>query len=83
MKVSLHTHTIRCKHAFGNDEEYVKAAIAEGLNILGFADHAPMRYKGGFVSTYKMLPTEIDGYFSSHSSAFPSGDSILVRKDIR
>ena len=65
MRASYHTHTYRCKHAFGSEEEYIEQAIAEGLSTLGFADHAPMPYGDGFVSTYKMLPEEIDGYFST------------------
>ena len=34
-----HTHTTRCGHAVGEDEEYVKAAIAYGIKRLGFTDH--------------------------------------------
>ena len=65
MKACYHTHTKRCRHAVGEDEEYVKAAIAAGVEILGFADHAPMIYPGDYVSYYKMRPEEIDEYFSS------------------
>ena len=36
---NYHTHTFRCGHAIGNDEEYVLEAIALGLNTLGFSDH--------------------------------------------
>ena len=35
----LHTHTKRCGHAFGADEEYVQAAIDAGIKVLGFSDH--------------------------------------------
>lgn len=34
-----HTHTSRCGHAYGSDEEYVLAAIDAGYKILGFSDH--------------------------------------------
>lgn len=42
MKVdfNMHTHTFRCGHAFGKDEDYVKAAIKAGFKTLGFSDHA-------------------------------------------
>ena len=34
-----HTHTKRCGHALGEDEEYVLKAIALGIKRLGFSDH--------------------------------------------
>lgn len=62
---NYHTHTSRCHHASGADEEYVKYAIAEGVSVLGFSDHAPMLYGGGYESYYKMLPCELPEYVSS------------------
>lgn len=41
MKTNYHTHTTRCKHAEGTDEDYVLTAIKAGYTTLGFADHAP------------------------------------------
>lgn len=35
----LHTHTDRCGHARGTDEEFVLAAINAGIKVLGFSDH--------------------------------------------
>ena len=40
---NYHTHTKRCGHASGTDEDYVKAAIQAGYSILGFSDHAPYK----------------------------------------
>ena len=34
-----HSHTKRCNHAIGEDEEYVKAAIKAGIKYMGFSDH--------------------------------------------
>lgn len=34
-----HTHTKRCGHAYGEDEEYVLRAIANGFKVMGFSDH--------------------------------------------
>lgn len=34
-----HTHTTRCGHAYGTDEEYVLSAIGEKYRVLGFSDH--------------------------------------------
>ena len=39
LQYCYHTHTSRCGHAFGNDEEYVKSAIKFGIKRLGFSDH--------------------------------------------
>ena len=68
MLANYHTHTSRCHHASGTDEEYVQKAIAEGLKILGFSDHAPCIYPHGYKSYYKMLPEETGEYFASLSA---------------
>lgn len=36
---SYHTHTYRCGHADGTEEEYVLAAIEAGYKVIGFTDH--------------------------------------------
>ena len=64
MRANYHTHTYRCHHAVGSEEEYIEKAIAEGIKILGFSDHAPNIFPDGYVSGHKMLPSEADGYFS-------------------
>ena len=68
MLANYHTHTYRCHHAYGTDEEYIQKAIAEGLKILGFSDHAPYIYPDGYVSYYKMAPSEAGEYFSTIST---------------
>ncbi len=60
---NYHTHTIRCGHAKGNDEEYVKAAIEAGYKILGFSDHAP--YRGMPLPKSRMAWEELDEYIDS------------------
>lgn len=62
MIANYHTHTWRCKHASGEEREYVENAIAGGLKILGFSDHTPMPYEGGYVSNVKMDIDELEGY---------------------
>ncbi len=62
---NYHTHTYRCKHAFGEDREYVETAITAGIKTLGFSDHCPWIYPDGYVSGIRMEPHEIDGYFFS------------------
>lgn len=65
MKVNLHTHTARCGHASGTDEEYVLAAIDAGYTKLGFSDHTPFPYENGYVNTTKMAPDLLEDYIES------------------
>ena len=65
MKANYHTHTFRCKHADGEDKEYVEAAIKAGIKTLGFSDHCPWIYDDDFVSKIRMLPDEVDDYCRS------------------
>ncbi len=62
IKTNWHTHTKRCGHAVGEDEEYVIAAIQGGLKTLGFSDHAA--YRKPYPSE-RMDISETAGYFSS------------------
>ena len=41
MKANFHTHTFRCLHAYGNEQDYILEAIEKGLEVIGFSDHAP------------------------------------------
>lgn len=65
MYANYHTHTKRCKHAEGEDREYVEAAIKAGVKILGFSDHCPWIFPGNYVSEIRMEPKDVDDYFSS------------------
>lgn len=40
-KFNLHTHTARCGHAEGLDEQYIHSAIQAGFEVLGFSEHIP------------------------------------------
>ena len=59
---NYHTHTFRNHHASGTERAYIEAAIACGLRTLGFSEHAPYRYPGGFVSEYHLQPEDLDDY---------------------
>ena len=65
MIANYHTHTPRCNHAEGTEEEYVIAGIEAGLKILGFADHTPYPFEGGAYSHIRMRPDELEGYAQS------------------
>lgn len=65
MYANYHTHTMRCRHASGEDKEYVEAAIESGIKVLGFSDHCPWVYPDGYESDIRMTPQETEGYVDS------------------
>lgn len=65
MYANYHTHTKRCQHAVGEDREYVEAAIAAGIQVLGFSDHCPWVYKDDFVSGIRMRADQVEEYVDS------------------
>ncbi|MBQ6655004.1 MAG: histidinol-phosphatase [Erysipelotrichaceae bacterium] len=63
---NYHTHTWRCGHASGSDEEYIQMAIKAGFRILGFADHGPYRQ---YSNPYSHMEwSQIDEYVASLSA---------------
>ncbi|GAB6991888.1 histidinol-phosphatase HisJ [Paenibacillus pini] len=42
MHIDYHTHHVRCGHAVGQLEEYVRQGIEIGLDQLGLSDHMPL-----------------------------------------
>lgn len=60
--VNYHNHTSLCGHADGSVEEYVLAAIKNGVKEFGFSDHAPLpdHLREGI----SMLPEEAEEYVS-------------------
>ncbi len=64
MIANYHTHTFRCNHATGTEREYIENAIAGGLKILGFADHAPYLLPPNAVHRMRMLREQVDDYFT-------------------
>ncbi|MEG0694927.1 MAG: histidinol-phosphatase [Erysipelotrichaceae bacterium] len=65
MKANYHTHTRRCYHAIGSDEEYVVSAIKAGYDVLGFSDHTPWDYKSKFQANMRMPLNQFDDYYNS------------------
>ena len=62
MIANYHTHTMRCNHAKGSEEEYIQAALAAGLKELGFSDHTPQPFQDGYYSKMRMRPELLPGY---------------------
>jgi len=58
MRIDLHNHTTRCNHATGTVDAYIKKAIALGIDIYGFSEHAPM----DFDENYRLGFEEMDAY---------------------
>lgn len=65
MKTNYHTHTQRCFHAIGSDEEYVLSAIKAGYDEIGFSDHCPWKYDSNFVAHMRMGLDQFDNYYNS------------------
>ena len=65
MIANYHTHTFRCNHASGTEEEYVRNAIDRGIKVLGFSDHTPYVFEGDHYSYFRMRPELLEDYVSS------------------
>ena len=63
LKNNYHTHTARCGHATGLDEEYVLKAIEIGIEELGFSDHCP--FEGVSQPFVRMDYSRLDEYITS------------------
>lgn len=62
MIANYHTHTTRCRHATGAEEDYVNRAIEGGLQIMGFSDHTPYWFPGDYYSHFRMFPDQLQDY---------------------
>ncbi len=62
LRANFHTHTPRCHHAVGEERAYIEAAIAGGLQVLGFSDHTPMPFPGDYRSGFRMEVEEVQEY---------------------
>ena len=62
MDYNLHTHTTRCRHAEGSDEEYIRCAIEAGIKHLGFSDHAPYIFPDGYENKYRVQMCDGQSY---------------------
>ncbi len=65
MIANYHTHTPRCNHAEGTEQEYAEAALKAGLQILGFSDHSPYRFPVTYYSSFRMRPEQYPGYVAA------------------
>lgn len=63
MRTNYHTHTYRCGHATGTEEDYVKSAIKNNLSILGISDHAP--FPEDIIVHSRMSYSQLNDYIST------------------
>ncbi len=64
MNKNYHTHTYRCMHAIGTEEQYIKRAIKRGFKVLGFSDHSPWHYDS-YHPTMRMEEYELKDYVNT------------------
>ncbi|SHK37405.1 histidinol-phosphatase (PHP family) [Clostridium cavendishii DSM 21758] len=82
MKSNYHTHNYRCNHAVGTIEDYVKEAIKEGFDEIGFSDHMPHPGKD-IDNLSRMKYEELPEYFNDIDNAIRKyGNKISIRKGI-
>lgn len=65
MDYNYHTHTARCGHATGKDEEYVLRALSCGVTEMGFSDHMPLAFADGHESKFRVPVAQTEDYISS------------------
>ena len=65
MKYNYHTHTFRCHHADGTEEEYVQRAVAGGVTHMGFSDHMAFRFPDGSESIFRIYTAEAPLYIDT------------------
>lgn len=58
MDYNFHTHTWRCSHATGTEEEYIIQAVENGIRYMGFSDHISFRCDDGYEAKGTRIPTE-------------------------
>ncbi|CAA6816752.1 MAG: Histidinol-phosphatase (EC [uncultured Sulfurovum sp.] len=59
MRIDLHNHTSRCNHAKGSMKSYVERAIALGIDIYGFSEHAPMDFDKYYRLNFSEMPNYV------------------------
>ena len=64
MDYNYHTHTFRCHHGTGTEEEYVLIAIENGIKYLGFSEHIHFQYEDGYQRRYRLEAEDMQVYVS-------------------
>ena len=67
MLKNYHSHTARCGHDWGSDEEFLNAAVDAGFGVLGFSEHTPWPFADGYqeIDTRQRIRVEeLDAYIA-------------------
>lgn len=65
-KVNYHSHTTRCNHAEGTDEDYIVAAIKAGYDQFAMTDHTPWNLLPYETGRIRMKMDQMEGYVESY-----------------
>lgn len=68
MDFNYHTHTYRCSHASGTEEEYIKRAIENGIKYMGFSDHFPYICRDGYEASFRVPVEKAADYIDTISA---------------
>lgn len=68
MNYNYHTHTPRCGHATGTEEEYILRALNGGIKHMGFSDHFPFAFPDGRESSFRVPVAEAKAYVAELSA---------------
>ncbi len=72
--IDYHVHTYLCRHAEGDPQDYVNAAVEKGLKEIGIADHFPLETMGITPKTQvTMNEDELETYFQMIRKASQTG----------
>ncbi len=67
MDYNYHTHTYRCGHATGTEEEYILRAIDCGIKYMGFSDHVPLMFDNGYELGFRVPVAKAGEYVNTLS----------------
>lgn len=76
---NYHTHTYRCGHAIGSEEEMIQSAIQLGIKELGFSEHVPLpHYRQCLLKSFLHACTDLHSILSCIKSIIYNGPSMRM-----
>lgn len=78
-KINFHTHTFRCGHAVGDEEAMIKAAVANGIEELGFSDHIPLpHYRCHILNGIRYTIKDFHAFIVAIKTLFTNGPDMRM-----